>query len=218
MVEPDGAIDVDAKGFASLLTRWASSALRSSALDGTHPTLKQTPPQYFSSTTATVLPSWEERMAAIGRRSLTRVTPHRPARSPPKDAPPMGSWRRSGRRPPAFQRDAGPGIPGVGRWLLLADPGWPVAVREFTAFKRVARPRRRDGPLHDERPVPRANRSPMSRQSGSSTQTPGAASSERVIMPTRDRWILVTWSDLYGPPRLALGTFGPVFRPSDTSD
>ena len=30
----------------------AISALRSSAFDGMHPTLRQTPPQYFSSTTA----------------------------------------------------------------------------------------------------------------------------------------------------------------------
>ena len=31
---------------------WAISALRSSALDGMQPTLRQTPPQYFSSTIA----------------------------------------------------------------------------------------------------------------------------------------------------------------------
>ena len=43
---------------------WASSALRSSALDGMQPTLRHTPPQYFSSTTATDLPSWAARMAA----------------------------------------------------------------------------------------------------------------------------------------------------------
>ena len=42
----------------------AISALRSSAFDGMHPTLRQTPPQYFSSTTATDLPSWAARMAA----------------------------------------------------------------------------------------------------------------------------------------------------------
>ncbi len=41
-----------------------SSALRSRALDGMQPTLRQTPPQYLSSTTATLLPSWEARMAA----------------------------------------------------------------------------------------------------------------------------------------------------------
>ena len=42
----------------------AISALRSSAFDGMQPTLRQTPPQYFSSTTATDLPSWAARMAA----------------------------------------------------------------------------------------------------------------------------------------------------------
>src|SRR3954452_3742492 len=40
-----------------------SSALRSSAFDGMHPTLRQTPPQYFCSTAATFLPSWEARRA-----------------------------------------------------------------------------------------------------------------------------------------------------------
>ena len=42
----------------------ASSAFLSRALDGMHPTLRQTPPQYFFSTTATFWPSWEARMAA----------------------------------------------------------------------------------------------------------------------------------------------------------
>ncbi len=42
----------------------ASSAFFSRALDGMQPTLRHTPPQYFSSTTATVLPSWAARMAA----------------------------------------------------------------------------------------------------------------------------------------------------------
>ena len=41
-----------------------SSALRSSALDGMQPTLRQTPPQYLLSTTATDLPSWAARIAA----------------------------------------------------------------------------------------------------------------------------------------------------------
>ncbi len=42
----------------------ASSAFLSNAFDGMQPTLRQTPPQYFSSTTATFLPSCEARMAA----------------------------------------------------------------------------------------------------------------------------------------------------------
>src|SRR3954469_9669988 len=42
----------------------ASSALRSSAFEGMHPTLRHTPPQYLSSTTATLLPSCAARMAA----------------------------------------------------------------------------------------------------------------------------------------------------------
>ena len=42
----------------------ASSALRSSALDGMQPTLRQTPPQYCFSITPTLRPSWEARMAA----------------------------------------------------------------------------------------------------------------------------------------------------------
>src|SRR5918911_735276 len=50
--------------FASSRTMCASSALRSSALEGMQPTLRQTPPQYLSSTTATRLPSCEARMAA----------------------------------------------------------------------------------------------------------------------------------------------------------
>ena len=45
-------------------TMLAISALRSSALDGMQPTFRQTPPQYFFSTTATFLPSWAARMAA----------------------------------------------------------------------------------------------------------------------------------------------------------
>ena len=51
----------------SLPSRWtvlASSALRRRALEGIHPTLRHTPPQYFSSTTATLRPSCEARMAA----------------------------------------------------------------------------------------------------------------------------------------------------------
>ena len=43
---------------------WASSAFFSSALEGMQPTLRQTPPQYFSSTTATFWPSWAARIAA----------------------------------------------------------------------------------------------------------------------------------------------------------
>src|SRR4051812_45123119 len=50
--------------FASSRTRWASSALRSRALDGMQPTLRHTPPQYLLSTTATLLPSCAARMAA----------------------------------------------------------------------------------------------------------------------------------------------------------
>ena len=42
----------------------ASSAFLSSALEGMQPTLRHTPPQYFSSTTATDLPSWAARIAA----------------------------------------------------------------------------------------------------------------------------------------------------------
>jgi hypothetical protein len=42
----------------------AISALRSSAFDGMHPTLRQTPPQYFSSMTAAFSPSCEARIAA----------------------------------------------------------------------------------------------------------------------------------------------------------
>ena len=48
----------------SWVSMCASSAFFSSALEGMQPTLRQTPPQYFSSTTATDLPSWEARMAA----------------------------------------------------------------------------------------------------------------------------------------------------------
>ena len=48
----------------SRVSTCASSALRSSALEGMQPTLRQTPPQYFFSTTATDLPSWAARMAA----------------------------------------------------------------------------------------------------------------------------------------------------------
>ena len=48
----------------SCVSTWDSSALRSSALDGMQPTLRQTPPQYWLSTTATDLPSWAARMAA----------------------------------------------------------------------------------------------------------------------------------------------------------
>lgn len=49
---------------ASCVKRCASSALRRSALDGMQPMLRQTPPQYCFSMTATLLPSWAARMAA----------------------------------------------------------------------------------------------------------------------------------------------------------
>ena len=42
----------------------ASSALRSSAFEGMHPTLRHTPPQYLSSMTATFRPSCAARIAA----------------------------------------------------------------------------------------------------------------------------------------------------------
>ena len=42
----------------------ASSAFLSRAFDGMQPTLRQTPPQYLASTTATFWPSWEARIAA----------------------------------------------------------------------------------------------------------------------------------------------------------
>ena len=48
----------------SWVSTCASSAFVSSALDGMHPTLRQTPPQYLSSTTATERPSWAARIAA----------------------------------------------------------------------------------------------------------------------------------------------------------
>ena len=50
--------------FASWVKMWASSALRSSALVGMQPTLRQTPPQYFFSMIAVYSPSWAARMAA----------------------------------------------------------------------------------------------------------------------------------------------------------
>src|ERR1700738_3884740 len=49
---------------ASLVQMGASSALRSSALDGMQPTLRHTPPQYLGSTTAVFSPSCAARMAA----------------------------------------------------------------------------------------------------------------------------------------------------------
>jgi hypothetical protein len=52
------------KVFCSVAKMCASSALRSSALDGMHPTFRQTPPQYFSSMTAVERPSWVARTAA----------------------------------------------------------------------------------------------------------------------------------------------------------
>ena len=52
------------KVLASLVTMWASSALRKSDLVGMQPTLRQTPPQYSFSMMAVFLPSWAARMAA----------------------------------------------------------------------------------------------------------------------------------------------------------
>ena len=49
---------------ASPVSRWASSALRSSALDGMQPTFRQTPPQYRSSMIAVRRPSCAARIAA----------------------------------------------------------------------------------------------------------------------------------------------------------
>ena len=43
---------------------WAISAFFKSALEGMQPTLRQTPPQYFSSMMATDWPSWAARTAA----------------------------------------------------------------------------------------------------------------------------------------------------------
>ncbi len=50
--------------FFSCVRVCASSAFFSSALLGMQPTLRQTPPQYCFSTTATFLPSWDARIAA----------------------------------------------------------------------------------------------------------------------------------------------------------
>src|SRR3954449_2978638 len=79
--------------FASSRTRWASSALRSRALEGMQPTLRQTPPQYLDSTTATLLPSWAARMAAT----------YPPGPAPRTTTSKCGmrtayAWDRSGRR------------------------------------------------------------------------------------------------------------------------
>ena len=52
------------KVFASWLKMWAISALRSNDFVGMHPTLLQTPPQYFSSMMAVDSPSWAARTAA----------------------------------------------------------------------------------------------------------------------------------------------------------
>src|SRR3954465_6051021 len=68
------------KVFFSLVMMCAISALRSSALEGMQPTLRQTPPQYFSSTTATVCPSCAARIAA--------TYPPGPAAGGRADAPP----------------------------------------------------------------------------------------------------------------------------------
>jgi hypothetical protein len=50
--------------FASWVKMCASSALRSNAFEGMQPTLRHTPPQYFSSMTAVFSPSWADRIAA----------------------------------------------------------------------------------------------------------------------------------------------------------
>jgi hypothetical protein len=49
---------------ASWVKMWAISALRISALVGMHPTLRHTPPQYFSSMIAVESPSCAARIAA----------------------------------------------------------------------------------------------------------------------------------------------------------
>jgi hypothetical protein len=64
-----GAYDIEASPsmpyfFFSWVSRWANSAFFSSALLGMQPTLRHTPPQYFSSTTAVFRPSWAQRIAA----------------------------------------------------------------------------------------------------------------------------------------------------------
>src|SRR3954451_9761636 len=78
------------KVFASSRTRWASSALRSSALDGMQPTLRQTPPQYLDSTTATVLPSCAARMAATYPPGPAPRTTTSKCGMPPSLGPPAG--------------------------------------------------------------------------------------------------------------------------------
>ena len=52
------------KVLAWWLKMCATSAFFNSDLEGMQPTLRQTPPQYCFSTTATFKPSWEARMAA----------------------------------------------------------------------------------------------------------------------------------------------------------
>src|SRR5689334_11880019 len=83
----------------SWVITWASSALRSSAFDGMHPTLRQTPPQYFASMTAAFRPSWEARMAATyppgpAPRTTTSksLTNHRLLQRPKEHEGRMAGW------------------------------------------------------------------------------------------------------------------------------
>src|SRR3954454_12498224 len=119
------------KGFASSRTRWASSALRSRALEGMQPTLRQTPPQYLDSTTATLLPSWAARMAAT----------YPPGPAPRTTTSKCGmrtayAWDRSGRRAGAEGRrkvtDLARGAGGAD------DPGVPRGAIPDVVDRRAA--------------------------------------------------------------------------------
>src|SRR5699024_1982104 len=81
----------------SWVSTCASSALRSSALDGMQPTFRQPPPQYCFSLTATDLPSWAARMAAMYPPGpAPRTTTSYCAVTVPTLLPQADPWQRDG--------------------------------------------------------------------------------------------------------------------------
>ena len=94
---------------------WASSALRSSALDGMQPTLRHTPPQYFLSTTATSARAAPRGWPRRSRPDRHRGPRHRnqPCRQPMSERPRRAAvTSQSGTsRSAVSRRIAGGGVP-----------------------------------------------------------------------------------------------------------
>src|SRR5271154_5412390 len=128
------------KVLASLLKMCASSALRSNAFDGMHPTLRQTPPQYLGSTTAVFNPSCAARMAATYPPGpAPRTTASKCVTAPTLTAPPP---------PPAAQPFFDVVVVTAGDAQAAARPaGEPSAAEEHAGDRGGQRPGQGDAAI-----------------------------------------------------------------------